>query len=119
MFEYIAPDILEISVDIAKKIIKKEIEQDPQVLFNTIVDVLKTLPKEEAKVTLRVNPAEVNTIKQSVPDLLSIAGLDAKIVVLSDDNISEGGCLVVTTNGIVDATIETRIEVVSKALKEL
>jgi flagellar biosynthesis/type III secretory pathway protein FliH len=25
----------------------------------------------------------------------------------------------VTTNGIVDATIETRIEVVSKALKEL
>ena len=119
VFEYIAPDILEISVDIAKKIIKKEIEQDPQVLFNTIVDVLKTLPKEEAKVTLRVNPAEVNTIKQSVPDLLSIAGLDAKIVVLSDDNISEGGCLVVTTNGIVDATIETRIEVVSKALKEL
>lgn len=119
VFEYIAPDILEISVDIAKKIIKKEIEQDPQVLFNTIVDVLKTLPKEESKVTLRVNPAEVNTVKQSAPELLNIAGLDAKIVVLSDEGISEGGCLVATTNGIVDATIETRIEVVSKALKEL
>ena len=119
VFEYIAPDILEISVDIAQKIIKKEIEQDPQVLFNTIVDVLKTISKEETKVTLRVNPAEVNTIKQSVPELLNIAGLDAKIVVLSDEEISEGGCLVATTNGIVDATIETRLEVVSKALKEL
>ena len=119
VFEYIAPDILEISVDIAKKIIKKEIEQDPQELFNTIIDVLKTLPKDETKVTIRVNPAEVNTVKQSVPEFLNIAGLDAKIVVLSDEEVSEGGCLVVTTNGIVDATIETRIEVVSKALKEL
>ena len=119
VFEYIAPDILEISVDIAKKIIKKEIEQDPQVLFNTIVDVLKTLSKEETKVTLRVNPAEVNETKQAVPDMLNMAGIDTKVVVLADENVSQGGCQVTTTNGIVDATIETRIEVVSKALREL
>ena len=119
VFEYIAPDILEISVDIAKKIIKQEISQDPQILFNTIVDVLKTLSKEEAKVTLRVNPAEVNNIKQAVPELLELAGIDTKVVVLADEEVSEGGCLVTTTNGIVDATIETRIAVVSKALREL
>ncbi len=119
VFEYIAPDILEISVDIAQKIIKKEIEQDPQVLFNTIVDVLKTLSKEETKVTLRVNPAEVNQTKQAVPDLINTAGIDTKIVVLADETITEGGCLVTTTNGIVDATLETRIEVVKKALREL
>ena len=119
VFDYIAPSILDISIDIAKKIIKKEIEQDSRVLINTIVDVLKTLPKEESKVTLRVNPSEVNTVKQTVPELLNVAGLDAKIVVLSDEEIAEGGCLVVTSNGIVDATIDTRIEVICKALKEL
>ena len=119
VFEYIAPDILEISVDIAKKIIKKEIEQDPQVLFNTIVDVLKTLSKEETKVTLRVNPAEVNQTKQAVPDLINTAGIDTKVVVLADETVTEGGCQVTTTNGIVDATLETRIEVVKKALREL
>ncbi len=119
VFEYIAPDILEISVDIAQKIIKKEIEQDPQVLFNTIVDVLKTLSKEETKVTLRVNPAEVNEVKQAVPELLNLAGIDTKVVVLSDEEINEGGCMVTTTNGIVDATIDSRIELVIKALREL
>ena len=119
VFEYIAPDILEISVDIAQKIIKKEIEQNPQVLFNTIVDVLKTLSKEETKVTLRVNPLELNTVKEAVPRLITLAGIDTKVVVLSDENVTEGGCLVTTTNGIVDATVESRIRVVMQALREM
>lgn len=119
VYGYIAPDILEISVDIAQKIIKKEIEQDPQVLFSTIVDVLKTLSKEEPKVTLQVNPAELNEVKQAVPELLDLAGLSTKVVVLPDEMISEGGCVVTTDNGVVDATIETRINLVSEALREL
>lgn len=120
VFEYIAPDILEISVDIAQKIVKKEIEQSPQVLFNTIVDVLKTsLSKEETKVTLRVNPAEVNEVKQAVPELINLAGIDTKIVVLADEEVTEGGCQVTTTNGIVDATVESRMRVVTQALREL
>ena len=50
VFEFIAPDILEISVDIARKIIKKEVEQDPQVILNSIVDVMRTLSKEEPQI---------------------------------------------------------------------
>jgi len=119
VYGYIAPDILEISVDIAQKIIKKEIEQDPQALFNTIVDVLKTLSKEETKVTLQVNPAEANEVKQAVPELLDLAGLSTKVVVLPDDNVTEGGCLITTENGVVDATIETRVNLVIEALREL
>ncbi len=119
VYGYIAPDILEISVDIAKKIIKKEIEEDPQVLFNTIVDVLKTLSKDESKITLQVNPAEANALKQAVPEILDTAGLNAKVIVLPDEEVSEGGCLVTTDNGVVDATIETRIDLITEALREL
>ena len=54
VFEYIAPDILEISVDIAKTIVKKELEADPQVLINTILDVLRTVSKNEPKINIRV-----------------------------------------------------------------
>ena len=53
VFEYIAPDILEISVDIARTIIKKELESDPQVLLNTIIDVLKTISKNESKIVIK------------------------------------------------------------------
>lgn len=120
VFDEIAPRLLEISVEIAQKIIKKEIEQGPEVLFNTIVDVLKTsISKDETKVTLRVNPAEVNEVKQAVPELLNLSGIDTKIVVLADDEVSEGGCQITTTNGIVDATLESRMRVVMQALREI
>ena len=119
VYEQIAPDILEISVDIAKKIIKKEVSEEPQVLMNTIVEVMKGLSKEETKVILRVNPTQVDITKQSVPEMLNLAGLDTKVVVLSDENVSEGGCMVTTGNGVVDATIETQLSVISEALREI
>ena len=119
VYEQIAPDILQISVDIAQKIIKKEIEEDSQVLINTIVDVLKGLSKDENKISLRVNPVQVDVIKQQIPEILNIAGLDAKVSVLADEEVTEGGCLVTTANGIVDATIETQLSVIYEALKEV
>ena len=119
VYEQIAPEILSVSVEIAKKIIKKEVSESPEVLVNTVIEVLKGLSKEEAKVMLRVNPVQVDILRQSVPEILNLTGLDAKLSVLADESISEGGCLVTTTNGVVDATIETQLSVVSEALREV
>lgn len=119
VFEYIAPDILEISVDIAKKIIKREIQQDPSLILNNILEILKGLSKEETKITLRVNPQQVALLKTELPELMSTAGLDAKVLVVPDEELMEGGCMVTTTNGVIDATIETQLSVISEALKEI
>ncbi len=115
----IAPDILEISLDIAKKIIKKEAAENPDVILENIKEVLKDLSKEETKITLKVNPAQVALLKQKVPEAVSMAGLEAKVLIVPDENTMEGGCLVTTTNGVIDATIETQVEIISEALKEV
>ena len=117
VFEYIAPDILEISVDIAKKIIKKELESDPQVLMNTIVDVLKTVSKNEPKIVIRVRPQAVSFIKDTIPNITYQYGIDSKINIVSDPSIEEGGCIFQTNNGIVDASIDTQLEIIKKALE--
>ena len=119
VFEYIAPDILEISVDIAQKIIKKELQQDPTIILDNIMEILKGLSKEETKITLRVNPVQVSLLKTEIPNLLSNAGLDAKVLIVPDETVMEGGCMVTTTNGVIDATIETQLAVISEALKEI
>lgn len=119
VFDYIAPDILEISVEIAQKIIKKELQQDPNAILDNILALLKTLSKEETKITLRVNPAQVSLLKSEVPSLLNEAGLDAKVLVVPDETIMEGGCVVTTNNGVIDATIETQLAVISEALREI
>lgn len=117
VFEYIAPDILEISVDIAKKIIKKEVESDPQVLVNTIVDVLKTVSKSEPKINIRVKPQAVQFIKDTLPNITYEYGIDAKVNIIADPSIEEGGCIFQTNNGIVDASIDTQLEIIKKTIE--
>ena len=119
VFDYIAPDILEISVEIARKIIKKELQQDPNIIIDNITEILKGLSKEETKITLRVNPSQVALLKQEIPEVLNNVGLDAKILIVPDETVMEGGCMVTTTNGIIDATIEAQLAVISEALKEV
>lgn len=119
VFEYIAPDILEISVEIAQKIIKKELQQDPTIIIDNIMEILKGLSKEETKITLRVNPAQVSLLKSEIPSVMSNVGFDAKVLIVPDDAIMEGGCMVTTTNGVIDATIETQLAIISEALKEI
>lgn len=117
VFEYIAPDILEISIDIARKIVKKEIEQDPQILLETILGVLNNISREEAKIVLKVNPSQVSFAKENIPEILSSVGLEIKTNVIADDTIELGGCIVQTSNGIVDATINTQLEIIKESFK--
>jgi len=119
VYESIAPDILEISLDIAKKIIKKEMTEDPQVLLENIKDIMKGLSKEETKITLKVNPSQAAILKQEVPETAASLGLEAKIIVVSDENVMEGGCVLTTTNGVIDATIESQLAIISEVLKEV
>lgn len=119
VFDAISSDILEISVEIAQKIIKKELQQDPNAILDNILAVLKGLSKDETKITLRVNPAQVSLLKSEIPNILSEAGLDAKILIVPDETIMEGGCVVTTNNGVIDATIETQLAVISEALREI
>ena len=117
VFDYIAPDILEISVEKKKKIIKKELQQDPSIIIDNIIEILKGLSKEETKITLRVNPSQVSLLKTEIPDAVKNVGLDAKVIIVPDETIMEGGCMVTTTNGVIDATIETQLAVISEAMK--
>ena len=119
VYDEIAPDILEISLDIAKKIIKKEMKESPEILLENIKEILNGLSKEETKIVLKVNPAQAAMLKQEMPEAVSMAGLEAKVIIVPDENTMEGGCMVTTDNGVIDATIETQLAIISEALKEV
>lgn len=117
VYDNIAPDILEISLEIAKKIIKKETIENPEIILENIKDIMKGLSKEETKITLKVNPTQVAMLKQDIPEMLQSIGMEAKVFIVAEDNIMEGGCLITTSNGVIDATIESQLSIISEVLK--
>ncbi len=119
VYDEIAPDILEISLDIAKKIIKKEMSENPEILLENIKGILKGLSKEESKIVLKVNPSQAVMLKQEMPEAVAMAGLEAKVIIMPDEDTMEGGCMLTTDNGVIDTTIETQLTIISEALKEV
>ena len=119
VFDSIAPDILEISLEIAKKIIKKEAVEDSSIILENIKDIMNGLSKEEKKITLKVNPAQCAMLKQEVPEMISSKGFEASVSIIPDETIMEGGCILTTANGVIDATIESQLSIISEVLKEL
>lgn len=119
VFDRIAPEILSISMEIAKKIIKKELSQSPELLLDSVKAILTTLSKDETKIMIKANPNQIDMLREEVPQVVTGLGLESKVIIIADDSIIEGGCVITTTNGVVDATIDTQIAIISEALKEV
>ena len=119
VFNEIAPNVLELAMEIATKIIKHEVQTDPQIVIDTVMDVMRTLSKNEPEIILRINPVQVQYVKDTLPEQIRLLGMETKLSVLSDENISEGGCVIETNNGVVDATVETQLDIVQNALRSI
>lgn len=116
VFDKVSGCILEIAVEIAKKIIKKEIENNSDATVSIIKEALEEVNKTENKITLKVMPKDVEIVREKVPEIISDSYYEAAVTVIPDNNIKDGGVIIETSNGIIDASIETQLEIVKKAL---
>ncbi len=118
VFDKISSCILDISVEIAKKIIIKEIEEDSEYLIKTIKNMVEEINKTENKITLKVMPKDVELVRDRVPEIFSDGAIEAKITVIADNTIKEGGVIIETSNGIINASIDSQLAIIEKALSK-
>ncbi|MCD7879617.1 MAG: hypothetical protein LUG16_06775 [Candidatus Gastranaerophilales bacterium] len=118
LFNKVSECILDISVEMAKKILNKEIETDNNITVNIIKGVVEEINKTEEKITLKVMPKDVELVKDNIEEIFSGKYFEAKISVVPDNTIKEGGVIVETSNGIIDASIETQLSIIENALKK-
>ncbi len=117
VYNKVSECILDIAVEIAQKIINKEIQTDSSATIEIIKGALEEVNKTENKITLKVMPKDVEIVKDKIPEMISSNYYEASVMVIPDNTIKEGGVIIETSNGIIDAAIETQLEIVKQALK--
>ncbi len=115
IYDELMPHILEISLEVAKKIIKKEVELSPDVLKNIINEILGELSSTDEKITIRVAPDDVDFARASLPEIIETNRLDAKVVIVPDEAVERGSCIVISNNGVVDASFSTQLQIIQNA----
>ena len=119
MLEVVSKDIMDISLEIAQKIIKKESQVYKSILLNLIVEIFDKNINRENKITIRAGSEDIEYLKSKSEEITQLTGSDAKISIVEDKQIVGGGVIVETTNGIVDASFKTQFEFLKEALKKI
>ncbi len=108
-------DLLQVTLGIARKIVKEELTQNPEMILLLIQEALKNIaPAKEA--VIRIAPQAVEWLSQKSPEIMETAEKIDFIKIEADPKLQPGDCLIETEDRIVDIRPETQLAEIKKKL---
>lgn len=107
----------ELAVGVAEKIVVQAIAVDPERVLDVVSAALRVLVERE-RVTLLVNPADLELVRGSVATLTATLGGIGHLEVQAERRIARGGAIVRTAQGEIDATLRGKLDRAREVLLE-
>jgi flagellar assembly protein FliH len=115
--ENLSESIIALGLDIAGRILKKEIENDPSIIKDMVSDILAGIaPAREA--VIKFNQKDFEALKDFRPEFESGAGYPDKFKMTYDPSLGRGDVVVQYERGTIDARIATQLENIARSLME-
>ncbi|MCD6256825.1 hypothetical protein J7J45_02020 [Candidatus Aerophobetes bacterium] len=109
--------LIRVAIAIAKKIIRKEVSVDPEIIKKVVREALQKIVESSSRlIIIRVNPQDWQSIMQIDPGTLPSELSTKKVEIKKDATIQPGGCIVETEGQLVNASIEHQIGQICEAL---
>lgn len=110
--------ILSLALEIAKKIVKREIEKYDDFVVNQVREAVKRVIGVE-KIKLRVNPEDERLIRELKPEILQMIDSSGDVIIEADPGIERGGCIIESDLGNVDVRLGTQFSLIENSLIEM
>ena len=114
MLQSLEKHVINLAADIAMKIVAGT-PVDKSMVETVVKDALAKAEKDTDVVVL-LNEADLELLSQADSELLQRTHGSSEVVFKASPEVSRGGCLLETRYGTVDARIETKAEVLKKAV---
>jgi flagellar biosynthesis/type III secretory pathway protein FliH len=102
-------EALHVAAAIAHQAVNRELPNMVDVPLRLVREALE-LAVGSVKLKIRMNPQDVESLRQEVDSLVGKITPAAETEIVADVRISPGGCYLETTQGIIDQRIESRLE---------
>lgn len=116
-FERMQPEVIELAVAIAGKVVGHEVEADPDLVIDQVKGCIRRLQERE-RVRVRVNPEDVTTLREAKEELMADFDGVRRIDVVDDRRVGRGGCIVESESGTLDARLDRQLKEVERVLLE-
>ncbi|MDT8901290.1 FliH/SctL family protein [Anaeroselena agilis] len=110
--------VVELALAVASKVLAREVAENPTVILPIVRAALERVQDQE-QITIRVNPECYELVLSARPELQAAMARAASVAVVADGALRDGDCIVETPFGTVDARVDTQLEMVKAALKDL
>ncbi len=116
MIQRYAPELARLAVEIAEKIVHRAVAADPEIVAS-VLDKARREVVDARRIRIRLNPADHGLLAEMRPDLLTMGPEDGRVIeVVTDAELSRGGCRLETEMGVVDATVPTQLAEIRRQL---
>jgi flagellar assembly protein FliH len=109
------PFLVELSCDIAEKIVDKQLTVEPQFAMDLIRKNLAR-KREQGLISLCVSPAQFAFVNAAREELSLAVDSQAELQILPDSTVKDQGCVIRSSFGSIDARIDTQLAEIKKEL---
>ncbi len=110
--------IVNLVLQIAKKVVKVISENQRNVVVNNVIQALRKL-KEKTDVIIRVNVADLEMVTNHIQDIIDRVEREHHITVAEDSTVDPGGAIIETDFGEIDARIASQLQEIEDRILEL
>ena len=107
-------EIAKLAVEIARKILRQEIDKGNYEIEAIVKETLENSPTSE-HIVVHLNPDDLVEVQKTVKDGAENALINIKLV--GDVNIKRAECVLETPKGIIESFIDVQLERIGEALK--
>jgi len=108
-------DIVSLSLEIARKIIGRDLERDPQVVMEICANAVEGV-RNAKQLVLRVNPQDGAYLRQNRKAIMDLVARSVDIAFKDDPSVEQGGCVIQTEFGTIDAQLDTQFKMLAQVL---
>jgi flagellar assembly protein FliH len=109
--------MLDLALEVARKVVREELMQQPAHVLAIVRDALRRV-QGFGRLRIRVNPLDVDLLRQNRPSLLQVVDGVEGIEIVEDRRVDQGGCVIETEQGVYDARIRTQLGEIERVLRE-
>ena len=110
-------EAVELALSIARKIVHQEIATDRTVIVNIVKKALKKVSHHK-RIKIRLNPADLDAMNEIRSQTPGLTDSFDEVIFEGDTSIGNGGCVIDTNFGDVDARIEKQLLTIEEMFKE-
>ncbi len=109
------PEVIKLVGQIAEKVMGKLAKEHGQLIKAVVRQAIEAAIGD--RIVVRVNPEDFVLLQADDTELRELLDRTKRLHFKEDDSISQGGCIVETEVGTIDAQLETQLRAIRKALE--